>query len=75
MIDWFREEGLVAGSPPNVSAQENAGNPHYQATRADHRAIRPNESVLIDLWGKLPEDGRGLRRHHLGRLYRHGHPR
>jgi len=57
MSDWFREEGLVAGSPPNVSAQENAGNPHYQATRAVHRAIRPNESVLIDLWGKLPEEG------------------
>ena len=33
MVDWFREEGLVADTPPNVSAQENAGNPHYQATR------------------------------------------
>jgi len=57
MSDWFRDEGLIAGSPPNVSAQENAGNPHYQATRAVHRAIRPNESVLIDLWGKLPVEG------------------
>jgi len=57
MVDWFREEGLVAGSPPNVSAQENAGNPHYQATRAVHRAIRPNEGVLIDLWGKLAATG------------------
>jgi len=57
MVDWFREEGLVAGSPPNVSAQENAGNPHYQATRAVHRAIRPNEGVLIDLWGKLAVTG------------------
>ena len=57
MVDWFREEGLVAGSPPNVSAQENAGNPHYQATRAVHRAIRPNEGVLIDLWGKLAVPG------------------
>jgi Xaa-Pro aminopeptidase len=57
MSGWFTEEGLIAGSPPNVSAQENAGNPHYQATRAVHRAIRPNESVLIDLWGKLPEEG------------------
>jgi Xaa-Pro dipeptidase len=57
MVEWFREEGLVAGSPPNVSAQENAGNPHYQATRAHHRAIRPNEGVLIDLWGKLATSG------------------
>ncbi|HET7216913.1 MAG TPA: M24 family metallopeptidase, partial [Vicinamibacterales bacterium] len=53
MVEWFREEGLTSGSPPNVSAQENAGNPHYQATRAQHRAIRPGEGVLIDLWGKL----------------------
>jgi Xaa-Pro aminopeptidase len=57
MVEWFKEEGLVAGSPPNVSAQENAGNPHYQATAAEHRAIRPNEGVLIDLWGKLPVAG------------------
>ena len=57
MVEWFREEGLVSDSPPNVSAQENAGNPHYQATREAHRAIRPDEGVLIDLWGKLPSPG------------------
>jgi Xaa-Pro dipeptidase len=57
MVEWFREEGLVSSEAPNVSAQENAGNPHYQATRAVHRAIRPNEVVLIDLWGKLPTPG------------------
>jgi Xaa-Pro dipeptidase len=57
MVTWFREEELVADTPPNVSAQENAGNPHYQATRAVHRAIRPNEGVLIDLWGKLATPG------------------
>ncbi len=57
MVEWFREEGLVADEAPNVSAQENAGNPHYQATRAVHRVIRPNEGVLIDLWGKLPTPG------------------
>jgi Xaa-Pro aminopeptidase len=57
MVEWFRKEGLVADTAPNVSAQENAGNPHYQATRAAHRKIGPNEGVLIDLWGKLPEAG------------------
>jgi Xaa-Pro dipeptidase len=57
MVEWFREEGLVADTPPNVSAQENAGNPHYQATRAVHRAICPNEGVLLDLWGKLATSG------------------
>jgi Xaa-Pro dipeptidase len=57
MVEWFREEGLVSSDAPNVSAQENAGNPHYQATRAVHRVIHPNEGVLIDLWGKLPTPG------------------
>ena len=47
MVEWFAEEGLIADTPPNVSAQENAGNPHYQATAAVHRAIRPNEAVLL----------------------------
>ena len=53
MVEWFSDEGLVAGSAPNVSAQENAGNPHYLPTADQHRAIRPNELLLIDLWGKL----------------------
>jgi len=57
MLEWFQLEGLIADDPPNVSAQENAGDPHYLATRAVHRAIRPNEGVLIDLWGKLPSKG------------------
>jgi Xaa-Pro aminopeptidase len=52
MAGWFADEGLVAGSAPNVSAQENAGNPHYLPTAAAHRAIGPNELVLLDLWGK-----------------------
>ncbi len=54
MVQWFDEEGLVAGSPPCVAAQENAGDPHYQATAEVHRRIGPNEIVLLDLWGKLP---------------------
>jgi Xaa-Pro dipeptidase len=57
MVGWFTEEGLVAESAPNVSAQENAGNPHYLATAADHRIIRENELVLLDLWGKLRQPG------------------
>jgi Xaa-Pro aminopeptidase len=57
MVGWFTEEGLVADSPPCVSAQENAGNPHYLATAAEHRIIRPDELVLLDLWGKLRQPG------------------
>jgi len=57
MLGWFEQEGIFAHDPPNVSAQENAGNPHYMPTRDANRAIRPNEIVLIDLWGKLRKPG------------------
>jgi Xaa-Pro dipeptidase len=56
MVGWFQELGLVKDLP-NVSAQENAGNPHYMPPRNGSRAIRPNELVLIDLWSKLPAPG------------------
>jgi Xaa-Pro dipeptidase len=57
MVGWFKDEGLIADSAPCVSAQENAGNPHYLATAADHRIIRTDELVLLDLWGKLADPG------------------
>jgi Xaa-Pro aminopeptidase len=57
MSAWFLEEGLVSDAEPNVSAAENAGNPHYLPTASVHRAIRTDEVVLLDLWGKL--DGPG----------------
>jgi Xaa-Pro dipeptidase len=57
MAGWFRDEGLVSDDPPNVSAQENAGNPHYLATRDHHRAINRNELLLLDLWGKTAAPG------------------
>jgi Xaa-Pro aminopeptidase len=57
MIGWFEEEGLISDSTPNVSAQENAGNPHYHPSAAVYRAINTNEILLLDLWGKLKEPG------------------
>ncbi len=57
MLQWFNEEGLTTADEPNVSAQENAGNPHYQPTRDAHRVIRPNELLLLDLWGKQTTPG------------------
>lgn len=56
MVGWFDELGL-SRELPNVSAQENAGNPHYMPTERGSRPIRPNELVLIDLWGKLRTPG------------------
>jgi Xaa-Pro aminopeptidase len=57
MAEWFRDEGLVSDSDPNVSAAENAGNPHYLPTAAAHRPIGRDELVLLDLWGKLDRPG------------------
>lgn len=57
MVGWFAEEGLVAESAPNVSAQENSGNPHYLPTAERHRTIGADELVLIDLWGKCNRPG------------------
>jgi Xaa-Pro dipeptidase len=56
MTGWFRDEGLVSDSPPIVAAQEHAGNPHYIPTASGSRVIRPDEIVLLDLWGKLDRD-------------------
>jgi Xaa-Pro dipeptidase len=57
MAGWFRDEGLVTDSDPNVSAAENSGNPHYLPTADAHRTIRSNEILLLDLWGKLSAPG------------------
>ena len=57
MLGWFEDEGLTSDDAPNVSAQENAGNPHYHPSREVYRAIRPAEVLLLDLWGKLKRPG------------------
>lgn len=57
MVGWFKDEGMIADSPPCVSAQENAGDPHYLASTARHRGIGKNELLLLDLWGKLDQPG------------------
>jgi Xaa-Pro aminopeptidase len=57
MAGWFRDEGLVTDSDPNVSAAENSGNPHYLPTADAHRTIRSHEILLLDLWGKLSDPG------------------
>jgi Xaa-Pro aminopeptidase len=57
MWQWFDEEGLTSDAPPLVAAQENASDPHYMPTAAASRDIRPNELLLLDLWGKLKTPG------------------
>ncbi len=57
MVKFFAEEGLIADNPPIVAAQENAGDPHYGPSKDVSRPIKPNEILLLDLWGKLPTPG------------------
>lgn len=57
MATWFADEGLISDSAPIVAVGQNTGNPHYLPTAGHHRPIRPDELVLLDLWGKLDRPG------------------
>jgi len=57
ILDRFRRAGLTTDHGPNVSAGENAANPHYEPTAESPRIIRPGDIVLIDLWAKEGETG------------------
>jgi len=57
MGGWFADADLVSDSDPNVSAAENAGNPHYLPTATATRTIHADELVLLDLWAKLKHPG------------------
>src|SRR4029079_15613844 len=57
MAGWFRDERLISDADPMVSVGPNAGNPHYLPTATGHRAIKGDDLVLLDLWGKLDAPG------------------
>jgi Xaa-Pro aminopeptidase len=57
ILDRFRRAGLSTDHGPNVSAAENAANPHYEPTADEPRVIRPGDIVLIDLWAREGETG------------------
>jgi Xaa-Pro aminopeptidase len=57
MAGWFADERLATDSPPNISVNENAGNPHYLPTADTSRPIGAGALVLLDLWGKLAREG------------------
>jgi Xaa-Pro aminopeptidase len=52
MQGQFERNGLFADHGPNVSATENAANPHYEPSAAAPRVIREGDTLLIDLWAK-----------------------
>jgi Xaa-Pro dipeptidase len=60
MVQWLseamRREGLVWENGPNVSANANSSDSHYEPT-AETRADREGDFVLIDIWGRLEKPG------------------
>jgi Xaa-Pro aminopeptidase len=55
----FAAEGLWTDHGPNVSASENAANPHYEPSAAHPRRIVEGDVVLIDLWATAPSGTTG----------------
>jgi Xaa-Pro dipeptidase len=57
MVQWLseamRREGLVWENGPNVSANANSSDSHYEPTADRAAPIREGDFVLIDIWGRL----------------------
>lgn len=61
VMAWLQErfaaEGLWTDHGPNVSASENAANPHYEPSAEHPRAFKEGDVVLIDLWATQQRPG------------------
>ena len=59
LMQWIKGEfaanGLSTDHGPNVSATENAANPHYEPSPESARILRAGDCVLIDLWALEPD--------------------
>ena len=69
MVQWLseamRREGLVWENGPNVSANANSSDSHYEPTAERTSPIREGDFILIDIWGRLDTAGQRLLRHYL----------
>jgi Xaa-Pro aminopeptidase len=58
LADWIKSEfarvGISSDHGPNVSATENAANPHYEPSGAAPRFLRAGDVLLIDLFAIEP---------------------
>ena len=61
MVEWLseamRREGLVWENGPNVSANANSSDSHYEPTAERTASICEGDFVLIDIWGRLEKPG------------------
>jgi len=60
-VQWLseamRREGLVWENGPNVSANANCSDSHYEPTAERSAEIAEGDFVLIDIWGRLEKAG------------------
>ena len=61
MVQWLsdamRNEGLVWENGPNVSANANSSDSHYEPTAEKSSPIREGDFILIDIWGRSEKAG------------------
>jgi len=57
LSEAMRREGLVWENGPNVSANANSSDSHYEPTAKRSAPIREGDFVLIDIWGRLEKPG------------------
>jgi Xaa-Pro dipeptidase len=61
MVQWFseamRRENLVWENGPNVSANANSSDSHYEPTAERSSPIKEGDFVLVDIWGRVDTPG------------------
>ena len=57
MVEWFKEEGLRATTRRTSRPRKTPATRTTTRRRSTSAPSGPDELVLIDLWGKLPEPG------------------
>jgi len=61
MVQWLseamRRENLVWENGPNVSANANSSDSHYEPTAEKSAAIVEDDFILIDIWGRVNKPG------------------
>jgi Xaa-Pro aminopeptidase len=61
MVVWLseamRREGLVWENGPNVSANANSSDSHYEPTAERSSPIAEGDFILIDIWGRKEKPG------------------
>jgi Xaa-Pro aminopeptidase len=57
LSEAMRREGLVWENGPNVSANANSSDSHYEPTAERSSPIRERDFVLIDIWARVDQPG------------------